>query len=624
MPVSLHSLVLNSAQNSPDISLSGGNCNPNLVLAPGALCQAAVTATPNANTLGNATTLTVTSADGTQASGAITTAGPQLVINGSQNIGMPYEQGAVLPVSINNAPGSFNWLNPMAAVSGITGVTPSLASSCTGLVQNQSCILTLTNSQSLGINDQGQVSLSGDNVSTPIAQNLYTQGIVFLPQASRTHLGVMKATVINDDTGLPYTLVFKFSDNIVVTGQLSFLTSAPDTGGNPLCQDLANNQLPNGQSCDIWVKATKGRTVGTQTGTLTLQATPPANSGAVSVSKTLNLSLETDLYAAGAFMVNGLPTTLAKWNGTSWSLIAQAPAANNGPINALSLTADGDLYIGGGFTQPVYYLALWNGTNFLPVGNSFVNGPVIALSSAPNGLLYVAGGNNGAIPYVAEWDGSNWSQLSNPFFAGTSDRIQTLFSDSLGNLYVGGISFSTGNNLAKWDGNTWSSLGNLPFTGGVTNSLAMDSNGILYAGGSFTSPIPKLAQWNGNIWSPVGTPPFNRSEASVYSLVTDSTNNLYIGGSDLGSVGNIGAHWNGSSWSTLGDPNWNYFQNFANSLMVDGNNNIYAGGSIRELSTAVVMYNSSTHSWSALGGTGGITPNVFAIILSTNLSLSQP
>jgi hypothetical protein len=65
----------------------------------------------------------------------------------------------------------------------------------------------------------------------------------------------------------------------------------------------------------------------------------------------------TDVYAGGAFVTltptaNGAPgTTLAKWDGSSWSVLGSGVSGGGGNPSVYALAAsDSDLYVGGGFT----------------------------------------------------------------------------------------------------------------------------------------------------------------------------------------------------------------------------------------------------------------------------------
>ena len=81
-----------------------------------------------------------------------------------------------------------------------------------------------------------------------------------------------------------------------------------------------------------------------------------------------------------------------------------------------------------------------------------------------------------------------------------------------------------------WDGTTWSDVG-----GGVDNyvySLVIDSNDNLYVGGSFVYAgldvlCNSIARWNGTIWSSLDN---GVGGGNVNAIALDGNFNLYVGG----------------------------------------------------------------------------------------------
>ena len=120
-----------------------------------------------------------------------------------------------------------------------------------------------------------------------------------------------------------------------------------------------------------------------------------------------------NLYVGGRFTSAGgvLSTTnIAKWNGTTWSALS---TGLNNDVFALTRAPNGDLYIGGLFTNTAYpYLCKWNGTAFSAVGtNTDITFTVRALTFDATGCLYVGGsflnaGGNANADYIAKWTGT--------------------------------------------------------------------------------------------------------------------------------------------------------------------------------------------------------------------------
>jgi hypothetical protein len=107
------------------------------------------------------------------------------------------------------------------------------------------------------------------------------------------------------------------------------------------------------------------------------------------------------LYVAGAFTnAGGVPASrIAKWNGTTWSALGSGFASGN--VNALAVYNDGTgdaLYATGAFTASgvttVNRLAKWNGTTWTMVGTGLNNNTGFALATFDDGdgeALYIGG-----------------------------------------------------------------------------------------------------------------------------------------------------------------------------------------------------------------------------------------
>ncbi|MFA6470114.1 MAG: T9SS type A sorting domain-containing protein [Bacteroidota bacterium] len=177
-----------------------------------------------------------------------------------------------------------------------------------------------------------------------------------------------------------------------------------------------------------------------------------------------------DLYVAGNFTSAGnvSASSVAKWNGTSWSalngdIIRYSKSAAAATVTAMAVVGN-DLYIAGKFdsigTKPMWHLAKWNGSQWdsvsLGLKGDYSGIADMAVDNA--GRLYVVGkftsinGDN-TLRYVARWDGSKWDNLG----ALTSNFQQDMFfaeSDSKGNIYISGyfgyVNGFSSQNFAAW------------------------------------------------------------------------------------------------------------------------------------------------------------------------------
>ena len=251
----------------------------------------------------------------------------------------------------------------------------------------------------------------------------------------------------------------------------------------------------------------------------------------------------TDLYVCGNFAQAGGVTSnsIAKWNGSSWSMAAAAPFMG-GQVDAVAVY-NNELYVGGWFFQTstgINYIAKWNGSAWTTVGSNGDMDDFVEALVVYKGELYAGGyflnvdGNQ--ISGLAKWNGTSWSAVGGGLF-GTS-FVYTLMVHN-GELYVGGNLTVSGVNayaIAKWDGTNWTALG----TGMNNTVLALaGNNNDIYAGGHFTTAggvsVNKIAKWDGTNWSALGS----GMNASVWSLGTYK-NELYAGG-DFTQAGGVPA-----------------------------------------------------------------------------------
>ena len=163
-------------------------------------------------------------------------------------------------------------------------------------------------------------------------------------------------------------------------------------------------------------------------------------------------------------------------------------------MQTLAFAPNGDLYIGGNFTDAAYpYLCKWNGTAFSPVGtNTDIGAAVWSLAFGETGWLYVGGyftnaGGNANADYIARWNGSSWSALG----TGANANVYGITVNN-GKVYIGGDFTSIGgltlaDRAAVWSNGAWQPLDiALPGTSSV-NAFLPASDGSLYIGGVFTT-----------------------------------------------------------------------------------------------------------------------------------------
>jgi hypothetical protein len=314
----------------------------------------------------------------------------------------------------------------------------------------------------------------------------------------------------------------------------------------------------------------------------------------------------------------------------------------NGPVNAIAVAPNGDVYVGGNFATAVGVvlvnnIAVWNGSTWSSLGSG-TNGPVNAIAIASNGDVYVGGAfsdvDGNSFNNIARWNGSTWSSLGSGSVFGTNGPVNTIAIDpNNGDVYVGGnFSVVNGNpgfnRIARWDGSNWSSLGS-GISAGTVNAIAISFTSDVYVGGEFTDAgsvlCNNIARWDGSIWFTLGTNPNDGVTGgvnpSVLSIDIDINNNVYVGGSftQAGSTGaNNIARWDGSTWSSLGSGT----NNLVKTIFTVVGGNVYVGGDFTQAgpisANYIAEWDPNAFTWNQLGT--GLTTAVECNIITEDLN----
>jgi hypothetical protein len=286
------------------------------------------------------------------------------------------------------------------------------------------------------------------------------------------------------------------------------------------------------------------------------------------------------LYAGGRFTVAGgvNANRVAKWNGSSWSALAGGIDGANDEVFALAAFDDGggsELYAGGTVSDadggPASSIAKWNGSTWSALGSGASGGfepYVVDLATFDDGTglaLYASGGftsfsgigANG----IARWDGTNWTALGSGITGVGIVHALSVYDDGAGPaLYAGGSFNSAGGNpaasIARWNGTNWSPLA----TGvnGFVEALAPYDDGSgagarLYATGSFVNAggngANRIASWDGATWAPLGAGLGGTGETlAAFDAGSGGGTDLFVGG-EFQYAGGVSsgrfAQWNG-------------------------------------------------------------------------------
>lgn len=347
-----------------------------------------------------------------------------------------------------------------------------------------------------------------------------------------------------------------------------------------------------------------------------------ANSGTDNSTKGIALGSNNEVYVVGGFSkaATADARNVAKWDGSAWS--GFQTGQDNGVFNtvkAISTDANGNVYVGGGFTQvgalAANYIARWDGTAWSLLGSGAtngVNGEVRAIVTDGSDV-YVAGNFTTAggitVNRVAKWNGTTWEALG----SGISSLPYSIAV--IGNeIFVAGffstINGMTVNNIVRFNKTTgvWSPLGSGIGNGYLNKIVASGTN--LYVGGSFELAgglsAKNVAKWDTltETWSALGSGANNGTTNSVFAIAA-SGSTVYVGGS-FTSVANYTvnanriAKWDGATWSALGSGSSNGVNDFVEAIALNGGD-VYVGG---RFTTAGGVANKHVAKWNGMNWSG--------------------
>lgn len=204
-----------------------------------------------------------------------------------------------------------------------------------------------------------------------------------------------------------------------------------------------------------------------------------------------------DIYAGGSFLdIGGSGADKAgRWNGSAWSALASVTTFNL-TVFAFTEALDGTVIVGGQFTNAGGIaegdgIVAYNPTaNTIAAMGSGLNSIVEALATGLNGIIYAGGaftasGSN-PMEYLAQWNGVTFLSIGNADFIGAGD-VRTIRVLRDGTLLFGGVwNGITGvpftDSVARWNGATFLNVDvDLPGLVAV-NSVFETPDGTQYIG----------------------------------------------------------------------------------------------------------------------------------------------
>jgi len=266
-----------------------------------------------------------------------------------------------------------------------------------------------------------------------------------------------------------------------------------------------------------------------------------------------------DIYICGWFTgVSNGASAVANTKGVArWSKANQEWEAVGDPNTGATITsirfmtfdANGDLYVGGGFTNLAgianadYFAKYTVSANTWSAVGSGIDNDVTAIDISSSGTIYIGGAfttasGNASCKYIAYFD--DYYEAWKPLATGLSDFVFALKFRSNGDLLIGGqFSNADGTNgdyICYWDGSAFKSFYDLGATelsvGSAVHSIDINPNGTIIIGGNFTNAggdanADYVAAWRGNNWGALQAGGVN---AFVRKVFCDDSGDIYLGG----------------------------------------------------------------------------------------------
>jgi hypothetical protein len=301
-----------------------------------------------------------------------------------------------------------------------------------------------------------------------------------------------------------------------------------------------------------------------------------------------------------------------------WAALGDGSGTNNKVIALASyqgrLIAGGSFLLAGG--QPVYRIAQWDGSAWLPMGGGFDD--EVRSLAVYNGELYAAGRFNhegsGMVPYpgMARWNGTLWQPVPVPDPLSYDYRALYVLN---GELYATKHTHHTEFvvQVSKFNGTTWTDLPGT-FTGPLNYKYLYalgEYQGKLVAGGVFDSvngvKAHRIAIFDGTAWSGLDFPVPAASGGILtgrVEAIAEFEGKLFAGGifADFQDTifGSNAASYDGTGWTAYPwDENLggvvNDFEVFNDRLLAAGEFGFWQGTEIA--ATCIMFDETSPNHW---------------------------
>jgi hypothetical protein len=272
----------------------------------------------------------------------------------------------------------------------------------------------------------------------------------------------------------------------------------------------------------------------------------------------------TGCFAVGAALPpsSSAKTLIEQRNDATWSIVPSPNGAGAilATLNGVACTSATNCFavgLGPG-SAPI---ERWNGTTWSIVANP-TSRPLNGIA-CPSATSCFAVGDGPGQPSIQRWNGTQWSVVPSPAPAGDTSRLASVSCSSPTSCFAVGevTTGSTSKTLVeRWNGSAWSIVPS-PNRGSDSNTLTGISctspTSCLAVGSFYSFPSGTLTlseRWNGSSWTVVASP--NRAGSSISTLegiacVTASNCYAVGAGTTSGGTTSFVLHWNGTTWAGL-------------------------------------------------------------------------
>jgi hypothetical protein len=280
-----------------------------------------------------------------------------------------------------------------------------------------------------------------------------------------------------------------------------------------------------------------------------------------------------DLWAVGTYFTDRALSLIARWDGSTWTVVSHPEKGDDSFLLGVSSVAGGDVWAVGYYHDQVGQKTLafhWDGAawSIKPTPNVGLESALTSVHAVASDDVWAVGfgipqGGGETFTLAEHWDGAAWSVVATPPMEGVDASLSSVSASSADDAWaVGSVSGGIGDEQTlteHWDGSSWT-LVTSPSVPGFDNELhdvAADGPDDAWAVGSvshsFTDARPLSMHWERTRWIVVPTR-FARAGFDSVEVVAVYKTWAVGGGYGWDSVVEF---WNGVRWSTIETPQRN-------------------------------------------------------------------